>query len=103
MESQKCKNATPVAGLEPAIAYLGGKRRIHWATRARKVIWTGKNQYQYPLPRAGWMGDSDDEGCHIEVSGEASSVVASWLGSSDDDDEESDDDIKAAARAPRCV
>ena len=36
------------------------------------------------------QGDSDDESPLIELSGEASSVVASWLGG--DSDEESEDD-----------
>ena len=34
MKVKRVKVSLPEAGLEPAIAYLGGKRRIHWATRA---------------------------------------------------------------------
>jgi hypothetical protein len=41
----------------------------------------------------------------IEVSNEASSIVASWLGLSDSesDDEEEDADITELVRAPRCL
>lgn len=52
------------------------------------------------------MGDDEPEQARIEISGEASSMVASWLGidSDEEDDEEAEDEDLTSdkfSRAPR--
>ena len=50
------------------------------------------------------MSDSDEEAPTVSVSGEAASLVSSWLGDGDDDDSDDDGDdrkLDELFRAPR--